>query len=48
MSDYKIINDTTVLRLKDNAFVPHDFGNRDYVKYLDWVAEGNEPLPRDE
>ncbi len=35
----------TVLRIDDNAFIPFDPANRDYQKYLAWLAEGNAPDP---
>lgn len=44
---YQIVNDNTVLRLADNAFIPFDEGNTDYQAYLAWLAEGNQPLPAD-
>jgi len=28
--------------------IPFDPANTDYQEYLEWVAEGNEPLPADE
>lgn len=28
--------------------VPADPANVDYQKYVEWLAEGNEPLPADE
>ena len=31
----------TVLRKSDGIAIPFDEGNRDYRKYLEWVAEGN-------
>ena len=41
------INQTIILRLADNAFIPFDPANVDYQQYLAWLAEGNEPLPAD-
>ena len=45
---YKLINNQTVQRLSDNAFIPFDPQNRDYADYLKWLEEGNEVLPADE
>ena len=28
--------------------IPFNTGNTDYQEYLEWLAEGNEPLPADE
>ena len=36
-----------VERIADNAFIPFDPANVDYVAYLAWLAEGNEPLAAD-
>ena len=38
----------SVKRLSDNAFIPFDTANAAYQEYLDWLDEGNEPLPADE
>lgn len=38
---------SVILRKEDNAFIPKDPNNRDYRKYLEWVAEGNTPDPAD-
>jgi hypothetical protein len=35
-------------RLSDNATIPFNPDNTDYQAYLEWLAEGNEPLPADE
>ena len=51
---YKLIKhpifgtENSVLRLSDNAAIPFDPANTDYIAYLKWLDEGNTPLPADE
>ena len=39
-----------VLRTRDGVTcqIPFDPANTDYQEYLEWLAEGNEPLPADD
>lgn len=37
-----------IKRIADNAFIPFDPQNTDFVEYLKWLDEGNKPLPPDE
>jgi hypothetical protein len=34
--------------LETSQIIPFDPANTDYQAYLQWLAEGNEPLPADE
>jgi hypothetical protein len=51
---YQLLPDTSmgaatcIKRLSDNAFIPFDPDNTDYQAFLQWIAEGNEPLPAEE
>jgi hypothetical protein len=42
---FKLINDSMVKRIFDNAFIPFDEANVDYQQYLKWIAEGNVAQP---
>ena len=51
---YKLLFDETtqqesrfILRTSDSLNIPKVEGNRHYEEYLEWLAEGNEPLPAD-
>jgi hypothetical protein len=37
-----------IFRIEDNSYIPLNEKNIDYVHYLEWLAEGNTPLPPDE
>jgi len=38
----------SVMRVADGAAIPFDPANGDYQQYLEWLAEGNTPLPAEE
>ena len=53
MADYKLLKDPYTGSIDDRVFhvtkgtIPFDEGNRDYVVYKAWLAEGNTPDPAD-
>jgi hypothetical protein len=46
----KQLDNNCIAFLKDGnySYIPFDSSNRDYQKYLEWLAEGNTPEPADE
>ena len=36
-----------IKRIADNAFIPFDDANTDFVEYKKWLEAGNAPLPPD-
>jgi hypothetical protein len=40
-------NSTSITRILDGASIPADPQNTDYAAYLQWLSEGNTPLPAD-
>jgi hypothetical protein len=45
---YQLTSGNTIHRLSDNAFIPTDPANTDYIAYLAWLDEGNTPEPAPE
>jgi hypothetical protein len=47
MAEYRIVNYIPnfdgVERIEDNAFIPNDERNKDWLEYQEWLAKGNEP-----
>ena len=42
---YQLTAKTTIFRTSDGASIPADESNSDYTIYLQWVEDGNIPLP---
>lgn len=42
---YKLTDFSCVIRVDDDAVIPEDPKNYDYIIYLKWVEEGNTPIP---
>jgi hypothetical protein len=51
---YKLVNNSyggtsqMIQRLSDGTFIPMSENNSDFQTYLEWLAEGNTPIPADE
>jgi hypothetical protein len=37
-----------IIRIEDGVCIPLNEANTDYQQYLQWLSEGNTPLPPDE
>lgn len=44
MTKYKL-RKSGVLNTETNGNIPECLDNRDWIEYLEWLAEGNEPEP---
>lgn len=44
---YKLNESSSIIRLTDNACIPNDPLNSDYIAYLEWLEDGNKPQPMD-
>jgi hypothetical protein len=40
-----LVDDSVIVRLPDNAWIPNNPSNTDWQAYQEWLAEGNTPLP---
>jgi len=40
---FEQLNPSCVIRTTDGACIPFDPANTDYIAYLAWLAEGNQP-----
>lgn len=45
---YQLTSGDCIKRLADNAFIPPDPANTDFVQYQAWLAEGHTPEPAPE
>lgn len=44
---YKLSSEYIVIRMNDNAHIPCDINNRDWIEYQEWLNAGNVPLETD-
>jgi hypothetical protein len=43
--EYRLTDDNYIVRTIDEAIIPFDDQNIDYLKYLEWLDAGNTPGP---
>jgi len=39
------VNPEIIIKLPEQLYIPANSDNTDYQAYLEWVAQGNTPLP---
>jgi hypothetical protein len=44
---YQLTTTEIIIRITDGANIPPDPDNTDYVEYLKWLKDGNNPIPAD-
>jgi hypothetical protein len=44
---YQLTQNENIFRVLDKTYIPQDPANTDYQQYLEWVSQGNTPLPPD-
>lgn len=45
MADYQLTATAVVIRTADQAGIPNDPANKDWIAYQAWLAAGNTPDP---
>jgi len=45
---YQLTTGDCILRIADNAFIPQDEANTDFIAYKAWLEAGNTPEPAPE
>ena len=45
MADYQLTATAMVVRVADQAHIPNDATNRDWIGYQQWLADGGVPDP---
>jgi hypothetical protein len=48
LPSYIMGSSESIKRVSDGATIPFEPTNIDYQEYLQWLSEGNTPLPADE